>query len=89
MSNFSLTPVAADQISSTSLQNEIETNPGESFECYRFRVEGTAEVGSLIYAEGRAGIAWGADPQWTDASGAEDAMERFLGLGLGGKEMCN
>lgn len=35
----------------------------------------------------RAGIAWGADADWTDAASAQDAAERFFGIG--GKEMCN
>lgn len=35
----------------------------------------------------RAGIAWGADAQWTDADSVDDALRRFFGVN--GKEMVN
>lgn len=81
---FALIPVNADEIAATDLHSEA-ANGG--FDCYRVESGDTAEIGWLIFADGRAGVAWGGDAQWTDASSAEDAAERFLGLG--GKEMCN
>jgi len=47
-----------------------------------------AEAVEVLYfpASGRAGVAWGADAAWTDADGADDALERYFGVG--GKEMC-
>jgi hypothetical protein len=41
------------------------------------------EHADLLYVSplGRAGIAWGADPDWTYAESPEDAVERYLGLG--------
>lgn len=29
---------------------------------------------------GRAGVAWGADAQWTDADSADDALEHYFGV---------
>jgi len=41
------------------------------------------ERGAVLYAPaaGRAGIAWGADADWTDADSLEDGVRRYLGSG--------
>ena len=51
----------------------------EPCECYTIDFPAVAEVGSLLWipAQNRAGIAWGADASWTDATSPEDALERF------------
>lgn len=49
-------------------------------EAYAIHAAGSAEVGWVLFAPdaGRAGVAFGADAQWTDAASAEDAVERFF-----------
>jgi hypothetical protein len=44
---------------------------------------------AVVYFDhaGRAGVAWGGGPDWTDAESAEDALERYFGVN--GKEMVN
>lgn len=34
----------------------------------------------VLYCDGRAGVAWGADVIWTDASSPDDALRRFFGV---------
>jgi hypothetical protein len=47
-------------------------------------VEGHAEKIAVLYAPelGRAGLAWGADADWTDCDSLEDAIRRYLGGGM-------
>lgn len=45
--------------------------------------EGVAVL--YLPASGRAGVAWGAGADWTDADDAQDALERYFGVD--GKEM--
>lgn len=73
-----LIPCNRDEIPVTSLQQEMDQNPAAPFETYRVKSEQFAEVGSLIFADTRAGIAVGGDAEWTDAISAEDALRRWL-----------
>ena len=74
-----LVPCEADELSATSLRNEIAENSGGTFETYRLYRPDWAERGNLIFCrrEGRAGIAWGADAAWTDADSPEEALWRW------------
>lgn len=94
--NYTLTPVDARHLAATDLKSEVldyiarATPRGTAvFFTYKVHKRHGRQDGELLWLpdEGRAGIAWGADAQWTDASSPEDAVERFLGLN--GKEMCN
>ena len=87
-SDFSLEPISAYDLSATDLRKEAEEIAAEverfAFQhdkqahAFRLTSPDTAEVGSVLYCNGRAGVAWGADAQWTDADSAEDAVRRFL-----------
>jgi hypothetical protein len=63
------------------------TAAGESWECWQEAQKYNEETITVLYVPevGRAGIAWGADAQWTDATSVQDALERYLGVD--GKEM--
>ena len=78
-----LTPVSrVDDIGPLDLRAEAThlTAAGEPWECW---VAGkyNEEAITVLYvpAVGRAGIAWGADAQWTDATSVQDALERYFG----------
>lgn len=71
-------------LSSISLTKEMATldAQGVAYEAYRMLPEGTSEWLEILYVPSidRAGLAWGADAQWTDAESPEDAVERFFGI---------
>lgn len=75
-----LVPCTAAEIAATDLSNTIAEESSVQFETYRAVSEQAAERGSVIYdpASGRGAIAWGGDAQWTDASSAEDVLNRWL-----------
>jgi hypothetical protein len=79
MSNWYLQPCEPDEITATDLRQEIAENPEVLFETYRLKSETVAEVGCLIFSPDlyRAGVALGADAEWTDCSSAEDALRRW------------
>lgn len=75
------------EISATDLHDEAQeliaqgTQGVEAYILHLWTPEGKmypegAEV--LFVSYGRAGIAWGADAQWTDARSPEDAAERWI-----------
>lgn len=69
----------AEDIRSVDLRREAEQRRGWS--CWRASLGNTSAIEILYYPEiQRAGIAWGADAQWTDASSIQDALKRFLGV---------
>lgn len=45
---------------------------------YRFNDHAEQADVAFFASVGRAGIAWGADAQWTDATSIEDAINRYL-----------
>lgn len=49
------------------------------------------ERGEMLYIVdlGRAGIAWGADADWTDADSAADALRRYDSRGTDNDDWCN
>jgi hypothetical protein len=58
------------------------------YEMWRYGAYNAEAIEILwVPSVGRAGIAWGADAQWTDADSVEDAVQRFFGVD--DKEMCN
>lgn len=87
-SEFRLEPVSAYDLSALDLRMEPEQIDAETEEyafqhdkgshAYRLTSPDTPEVGSVLYRDGRAGVAWGGPAQWTDADSAEDAVRRFL-----------
>jgi len=53
---------------------------GAAVEAARVFFEGQAEAAEVLYIPeaGRAGLVWGGDAEWTDASSIEDAVQRYL-----------
>ena len=81
-----------DKISAIDLRKIAATEGG--YEAYILTPVGADGYRQSVAAQmiwhaeaGRAGIAWGADADWTDAQSPEDAAERFFGIN--DKEMCN
>lgn len=72
------------ELNSIDLQVEVLKAKGEEVECFQLcseRADGQYDhnEGELLYipSAGRAGIARGADAQWTDATSAQDAIDRY------------
>lgn len=57
------------------------------WEYARYLIDGEATAVDVLFVPSadRAGVAWGADADWTDASSLDDAIERYFGID--GKEM--
>jgi hypothetical protein len=75
-----------DAITALDLRDEIEqarlnAAPIEAYCLTELDAEGFRKsvTGSMLWypALGRAGIEWGSDAQWTDASSPEDALCRY------------
>ncbi len=66
-------------------QCETDNEPWEAWTAGAYNSEGI----TILWIPGaqRAGLAWGADAQWTDADSVEDALQRFFGVD--DKEMIN
>lgn len=84
---------AASDLTSISINDELEAmalHSPEDLEGLKLAFvtfldeEGSANVEKAQVAffpsTNRAGISWGADADWTDASSIEDAVERYLGI---------
>lgn len=76
-----------EALSATDLREEAEAilARGEGpVEAARVRIEGEPEHIDVLYLPevGRAGLAWGADADWTDCDSLEDAIRRYLGDGM-------
>jgi len=71
--------ITAAELSATDLRHELEQS-GQPTEIARVWFDDHAEPGYALYFPeiGRAGIAHGADAQWTDCNSIEDAVERFV-----------
>jgi hypothetical protein len=79
--------LTVDQLSATDLRQEaadIVARGDGPVQVATVQVEGETEIIEVLYAPeiGRAGLAWGADADWTDCESIEDAIERFLGNGM-------
>lgn len=72
-----LTQVSADDLRSIDLRNEAAS--GEC-DCLRSSMTVGADLIEIVFfpETGRAGLAAGADADWTDASSAADALDRYL-----------
>lgn len=84
--NLTATDLAQVAADAKTRGEEVQTASFEVAEDENFETA-QAERGDVLYipSVGRAGIAWGADADWTDADSIEDAIERYLGID--GKEM--
>jgi hypothetical protein len=76
-----------EEITATDLRQEaadiVERGEGP-VQAALVTVEGKAERIEVLYAPelGQAGLAWGADADWTDCDSLEDAIRRYLGGGM-------
>jgi hypothetical protein len=67
--------IQPDDLAAIDLRAHVEDEPGA--ECWRLIGPG-GQRGDLVYYDaGRAGIATGADAQWTDCASAADAVRRL------------
>jgi hypothetical protein len=71
----------ASAISALDLKQVIQDNGSEAIECYSLTELGAdgyrkSQTGWLLWLpeQSRAGIAWGADADWTDADSPEHAL---------------
>ncbi len=80
MQDFDIIP--ASELSAVDLTQEAMelAKQGSAYELFAVEIEGSAEAASLLWVPdaGRAGVAHGADAQWTDAKDPHDAVRRFL-----------
>lgn len=64
------------ELTAVDLSIEFENNP-QGATAYKCSIGGQAAEMLFYEDAGRAGIFTGGDSDWTDASSAEDAVERF------------
>jgi len=80
--NFRIEEINAEDLSATDLHSEwAAANASTGPACaYRVWFGDHAEPGFALYFPdmGRAGVAHGADAQWTDCDSVEDAIDRFI-----------
>ena len=79
-----------DHLTASDLEREATRLAREGVEVRRYRAGDVDEERvQILYIPrtNRAGVAWGADARWTDATGPRDALERFLGAH--GKQMID
>jgi hypothetical protein len=83
---YSIETCSVDDLTALDLRRDAANimREGEPVEAALVTVEGQAEPLNVLYCpeDGRAGIADGADAEWTDASSVEDAVQRYLGGGM-------
>lgn len=81
--------MAMNDIQSIDLRHEAERLDAlkVDWEFSRFSIDGESTWVNVLYVPSamRAGVAWGADADWTDANSAVDAIERYFGID--GKEV--
>ena len=73
-----LANIKATELSSIDLRTVAEGDPGA--QCFlAAQTVGGNRVEVVFFADmNRAGVAAGADAEWTDCTSAEDALRRFL-----------
>ena len=86
------TPADLDRLcSATDLRQEIQhvlDREDEPWELWRAGASNEESILVLWCPDlGRAGLAWGADAEWTDADSVDDALQRYFGVD--GKAMAN
>lgn len=90
---FVLEEISVDDVTALDLREEITkaTTPVEAYHIVRIKPDGYRDSvpGVMLWFpnDGRAGIEWGGDADWTDAVDPQDAAERYFGIDR--KEMCN
>ncbi len=85
MKTFSYTTIGINELTATDLQNEArETRGAQAYSITIYDADGitpAAETAQALYADGRLGIAWGADATWADVRDVESGIEMWLNDG--------
>lgn len=74
-----------DELSSIDLREEAERcmDEGCTVECWVAGAYNETSIEVLWLPEyGSAGVAWGGDAVWIDASSVDDALQRYFVLGI-------
>ena len=80
---FTYMPIRIDQLSAIDLQQAAGEDPhAEAYSITIYDESGNphAEAAQALYspADGRLGIAWGADATWADVDGVERGIDMWL-----------
>lgn len=83
MKTFTFNRISVQDLSATDLHSEIVSGAkAYSIVIYDAAgIERVAEAAEALYADGRLGIAWGADATWADVSDVESGIEMWLNDG--------
>lgn len=83
MKTFRYEQIATDKLTATDLQEEV-TPAATAYRITVYDSTGTRaypETAEALYADGRLGIAWGADATWADVKDVESGIEMWLNDG--------
>lgn len=83
MKTFTYRGIAASDLTATDLRAEV-TPTAETYRITIYDATGTRaapETAQALYANGRLGIAWGADATWADVKDVESGIEMWLNDG--------
>jgi len=80
MKTFSYAPIPTRSLTATDLREEAEGVPTAKAYSIIIYVNGkhAAESAQALYADGRLGIAWGAEATWADVRDVESGIEMWL-----------
>jgi hypothetical protein len=80
MRTFNYFEIETNELIATDLEREARTASDPHAYCITIYDNGRPLTGSAeaLYADGRLGIAWGADATWADVPGVERGIEMWL-----------
>ena len=82
MKTFSYAPIPTRTLTATDLREEVEGVPSaNAYSIIIYDADGVrreAESAEALYADGRLGIAWGAEATWADVRDVESGIEMWL-----------
>jgi len=84
MKTYTYRRISTQDLSATDLRAEADQNGGEAYRITIYDATGTRaapETAQALYADGRMGIAWGADATWADVKDVESGIEMWLNDG--------
>lgn len=82
MKTYTYTPIAGSELTATDLRGEAAEVSGEAFRITIYENDTcAAETADAFFADGRLGIAWGADATWADVKDVESGIEMWLNDG--------
>jgi hypothetical protein len=79
---YTYTEIEGSELTATDLKNEWEIASSQDIFTVtaKVQIDDKPEAAQVLFIPsiGRAGVAWGADAQWTDALTLEEAISRFI-----------